>query len=311
MEKNNFVWFEKYRPTTLTDCILPKATMETATSFVSSGELPHLLLVGGAGTGKTTLARVMANELQIKDILFINASEENGIDVLRTKIRSFCSTMSFDGGKKMVILDEADHLTVNVQAALRGALEEFASNTIFVFTANYKSKIIDPLHSRLSEINFSIPSSDRDAILKGYIKRCVEILKIEEVKFDVMVLAKLVKKFFPDFRKILNELQRHSSSGELSIDSLNATSGELSSVVDFIKAKNFKEIRGFISTHPDVAMEHYVRYFYDKGQDYLQPMQLAEMIIILADYQYKHAFAVDKEVNIAAMMINLISLDWS
>lgn len=307
------IWVEKYRPKTIAECILPEALRSEATGFVKKGHFPNMLFTGGAGIGKTTLARAMCNEIGA-DLMVINASSENGIDTIRTKIAQFASTVSFSDSKKVTLLDEADYLTAQAQAALRNFIEEFAGNHSMILTCNFKNKIIEPLHSRAAVFDFKIPSTERSELMTAFFKRASEILVNEGVEFDKKVVAEVVKKHFPDFRRCLNELQRYSASGK--IDSgilLNFSTEAFSSLVKSLKDKKYGEVRKWVAQNSDMDTAMLFRSFYDIASEKMLPKSLPSLVLILADYQYKAAFVADQEINTMAALTEVMlnqGIEW-
>jgi DNA polymerase III delta prime subunit len=298
---------EKYRPTKIADCILPTGIKKTFEDIVRTGDVPNMILSGGAGCGKTTVAKAMCAELGL-DCMFINASEDGGIDTLRTKIRNFASTVSLNGGKKVVILDEADYLNPqSTQPALRGFIEEFAANCRFVMTCNFKSRIIDPLHSRCSVIDFKIPTKEKPEMAKGFLERVKMILDTEEIKYDEKVLAALIVKHFPDFRRVLNIVQRYAASGGIDTGILASSDIAVSSLIESMKKKDFAGIRKWAAENSDKDISAVYRSIYEGVSSALTPAALAQAIIIIAEYQYKAAFVADQEINLVACCLVLAS----
>ena len=298
---------EKYRPTKIADCILPTGIKQTFEDIVRPGDVPNMILSGGAGCGKTTVAKAMCAELGL-DCMFINASEDGGIDTLRTKIRNFASTVSLSGGKKVVILDEADYLNPqSTQPALRGFIEEFAANCRFVLTCNFKSRIIDPLHSRCSVIDFKIPTKEKPEMAKGFLERVKMILDTEDIKYDEKVLAALIVKHFPDFRRVLNIVQRYSVSGGIDSGILATSDITVGSLVESMKKKDFAGIRKWAAENSDKDISSVYRSIYEGLSSALTPSVLAQAIIIIAEYQYKAAFVADQEINLVACCLVLAS----
>lgn len=298
---------EKYRPTKIADCILPTGIKQTFEDIVRTGDVPNMILSGGAGCGKTTVAKAMCAELGL-DCMFINASEDGGIDTLRTKIRNFASTVSLSGGKKVVILDEADYLNPqSTQPALRGFIEEFAANCRFVLTCNFKSRIIDPLHSRCSVIDFKIPTKEKPEMAKGFLERVKMILDTEDIKYDEKVLAALIVKHFPDFRRVLNIVQRYSVSGGIDSGILATSDITVGSLVESMKKKDFAGIRKWAAENSDKDISSVYRSIYEGLSSALTPSVLAQAIIIIAEYQYKAAFVADQEINLVACCLVLAS----
>ena len=304
----DFLWVEQYRPKTIDDCILPSSLKTLFSSFIKKGELSNLLLSGTPGIGKTTVAKALCEELNC-DWIMINGSEEGGIDVLRNKIKNFASTVSLSGGKKVVILDEADYLNPqSTQPALRGFIEEFHANCRFILTCNFKNRIIEPLHSRFSNIEFKISPKDKPKLASKLFERTISILKENNVDYNDKVLAQLVKKHFPDFRKVINELQRYSVSG--SIDSgilTNITNENLKSLMKLLKEKDFTETRKWVTQNLDNDPVRIFRSIYDNLYDSLQPETIPHAVLILADYQYKSAFVADQEINFTACLTEIMS----
>ena len=287
--ENTFLFVEKYRPTKINDCILTKQLKETFSKFVEQKHIPNLLLTGGAGVGKTTVAKAMVNEIGATWYM-INGSEESGIDVLRTKIKNFASTSSLEGGRKYVIIDEADYLNPqSTQPALRGFIEEFHKNCGFILTCNYRNRIIEPLHSRCSAIDFIIPVAERPILAESFFKRVSDILQKEEIPFDTKVIAELINTFFPDWRRTLNEIQRYSVSGKID-------AGILVNLSDV----NMKDL----VSHNDPAK--LFRKIYDYANDYIEPANIPHLVLILADYQYKQAFSADSEINVLACLTEIM-----
>lgn len=303
----HLLWTEKFRPKTIAECILPDRLKAPFQDYVNKSEIPNLLLHGGAGVGKTTVAKAMCNEIDA-DFLIINGSDETGVDMVRSKIKDFASTMSFTGGRKVIIVDEADYLSTNAQAAFRNVIEEFASNCSFIFTCNFKNKIIDPLHSRCAVIDFTLKAPEKAGMASQFFKRVSQILAEESVTFDSKVIAEVVKKHFPDFRRVLNELQRYASNDNRTIDTgILAQIGDisLSEVVKFLKEKDFGSLRKWVASN-DIDPATLYRRLYDSMYDTLQPQSIPQAVIILADYQYKHAFVADAEINTVACLTELM-----
>ena len=302
----HFIWVEKYRPRKIDDCILPESQKEYFKQMVAKGEIQNMLLCGTAGTGKTTVARALCEELQT-DYMIINGSEESGIDVLRTKIKQFASTVSFTGNTKVVILDEADYLNPNsTQPALRGFIEEFASNCRFILTCNFKNRIIPPLHSRCAVIEFKIPNADKPAIAANFYKRVCSILEQESIPFDQKVIVKIVQKHFPDFRRTLNELQRYSQSGSIDEGILVSVSeANMKELVDAIKDKDWKKMRGWVVNNLDNDPVSLFRKIYDTFVPLTN--QVPQLVLTIADYQYKSAFVADQEINLVACLTEIMA----
>ena len=310
VSKEHFLWVEKYRPRKLDDCILPDDQLKTFREFVATGEIPNMLLCGSAGVGKTTIARAICEELGC-DYIIINGSEESGIDVLRTKIREFASSVSFSGKTKVVILDEADYLNPNsTQPALRAFIEEFANNCRFIFTCNFKNRIISPLHSRSAVIEFKLTKADRPKMAGRFMKRLSEILVTEGIQYDERVIAEVLKKHFPDYRRVLNELQRYSVSGAIDEGILvNVQEVNMKELVSSLKAKDFKKMRGWVIENIDNDPNLIFRKIYDTILDEVKyPSQL---VLLLADYQYKAAFAANPEINLVACLAEIMAaMEW-
>lgn len=302
------LWVEKYRPQTIDECILPESTKNMFREFVGRGELQNTLMCGSAGVGKTTVARALCNEIGA-DVLFINCSEDSGIDTLRSKIRNFASTVSLTNSKKVVILDEFDYANQNsLQPALRAAIEEFANNCRFILTCNFKNRIIEPIHSRCAVVEFKIDNKDKPKIAAQFFKRITNILKTEGVEFEPQVVAEIVNKHFPDFRRVLNELQRYSVSGKIDAGILvNLGDESFKTLVKHLKAKNFTEVRKWVGQNSDIETSALFRQLYDKATDVLEPSSVPQLVLLLADYQHRAAFVADSEINIMACMVELMS----
>jgi DNA polymerase III delta prime subunit len=312
MSKSEFLWVEKYRPRTIEECILPSSLKKTFQQIVDTGEMHNMLLTGSAGLGKTTVAKALCNQLDL-DYMVINASEESGIDVLRSKIKQFASSVSLNGGTKVVILDEADYLNAqSTQPALRGFIEEFSSNCRFILTCNFKNRIIEPLHSRCSVIEFNTTKKQLAELAAGFMKRLQDILTAEKVDYNNKILAELIMRYAPDWRRVINEVQRYSSSGEITSDILIGMSDQnIAALVGFLKAKDFKSMRSWVTNNTDVDSSVIFRRIYDTLYDYAQPQSIPAIILILADYQYKAAFVADKELNTVACLTEIMaSSEW-
>ena len=304
---NEILWVEKYRPNTIDDAILPSELKTTFSKFVTNGECPNLLLSGSAGCGKTTVAKAMLEQLGCT-YMMINGSEESGIDVLRNKIKNFASTVSLEGGRKYVILDEADYLNPqSTQPALRGFIEEFSKNCGFILTCNFRNRIIEPLHSRCSTVEFRIPAEEKPQLAMDFMKRCEVILDSENVKYNKKVVASLIQKFFPDWRRVLNELQRYSASGEIDAGILvNLSEDSVKELLSFLKNKEFTNVRRWIVNNLDNDPTRIYRRIYDTLYDNLDSRTIPNAVLVLADYSYKSAFVSDQEINLLACMTELM-----
>jgi len=303
----HLLWTEKYRPQTVEDCILPERLKVPFQEYVNQKQIPNLLLAGGAGVGKTTIAKAMCNEIGA-DYMMINGSDESGIDVFRGKIKNFASSMSFGGGRKVIIIDEADYLNPNsTQPALRNAIEEFASNCSFIFTCNFKNRIIDPLHSRCAVIEFGLKNGEKQKMAGAFFKRIQSILETEKVEYDDKVIAELVKKHFPDFRRVINELQRYSQLGKIDVGILSQIGDvSITQIVKHMKDKDFASVRKWAAT-TDIDSTTFFRKLYDNLYDIMKPSSIPQIVIILADYQYKQAFVADQEINLVACLTQIMA----
>ena len=305
---NDFLWVEKYRPKTVEDCVLPKELKTVFSNIIKTGEIPNMLFSGTAGVGKTTVAKAICNELHL-DYILINGSEEGNIDTLRGKIKSFASTVSLQGGYKVVILDEADYLNPqSTQPALRAFIEEFSNNCRFIMTCNFKNRIIEPLHSRCSVYEFNIPSKEKPAMAGEFLKRLEFILGQENVEYQIDVLANLIMKFFPDWRRVLNECQRYSIGGTIDAGILVSLSDEnMNKLIQHLKDKNFTEMRKWVANNMDVESRVIYRKIYDALLDILKPESAPQIVLILAQYQYYDPFVADHELNVVACMTEIMA----
>ena len=297
----DFLWVEQYRPKTIDDCILPDSLKNLFSSFIKKGELSNMLFSGTPGIGKTTVAKALCEQMNC-DWIMINGSEEGGIDVLRNKIKNFASTVSLSGGKKVVILDEADYLNPqSTQPAMRGFVEEFHKNCRFILTCNFKNRIIEPLHSRFSNIEFKVNPKDKPKLASRLFERAVYILKEQNVSYEDKVLVELITKHFPDFRKLINELQRYSVSGSIDAGILvNVSDENLKTLVTHLKNKEFGDMRKWVVNNLDNDPVKIFRKIYDTLYTNLEPSTIPHAVLIIADYQYKSAFVADQEINLVA-----------
>ena len=304
----DFLWVEQYRPKTIEDCILPESLKTLFSSFVKKGELSNLLFSGTPGIGKTTVAKALCEEMNC-DWIMINGSEEGGIDVLRNKIKNFASTVSLSGGKKVVILDEADYLNPqSTQPALRGFVEEFHKNCRFILTCNFKNRIIEPLHSRFSNIEFKVNPKDKPKLASKLFERAIYILKEQNISYEDKVLVELITKHFPDFRKLINELQRYSVSGSIDAGILvNVSDENLKTLITHLKNKEFSDMRKWVVNNLDNDPVKIFRKIYDTLYTNLEPSTIPHAVLIIADYQYKSAFVADQEINLVACLTELMS----
>lgn len=307
VNNEQFLYVEKYRPQTIDECILPEPLKETFKEFIKSGRVPNFLFSGTAGVGKTTIAKALCTEIGAEYYL-INGSTEGGIDTIRNQVRNFASTVSLTNAKKVIIIDEADGLSMDAQKALRGSIEEFANNCSFIFTCNYKAKIAEPLHSRCTCVDFKIDNKDKQRIAASFFKRATAILKAENIEFDSKVVAELVTKYFPDYRRILNELQRYSVSGKIDSGILvNASEENFTPLLKMLKEKNFTEVRKWVGINSDMESTELFRRLYDKSVEYIEVTSIPQLVLILADYGYKNAFVVDREINTMACLTEVMS----
>jgi DNA polymerase III delta prime subunit len=306
--RDEFLWVEKYRPKTVEDTILPADLKTTFETFVQNGNVPNLLLTGSAGVGKTTIAKAMLEQLGA-DYIVINGSDEGRlIDTLRTKIKNFASSMSLTGGRKYVILDEADYLNAEtVQPALRNFMEEYSSNCGFILTCNFVNKLIAPLHSRCSVVEFKMPKKDLPKLAGQFFKRVENILSNEGIEYEQKVVAELITKHFPDNRRILNELQRYSVTGRIDSGILvNQSDQSIKTLLDALKNKEFTAVRKWVGQNIDGDVAPFFRKLYESLHDIVAPASIPQIVVILADYQYKSAFAADQEINTMAMLTEIM-----
>ena len=306
--RDDFLWVEQFRPKTVDETILPDELKQTFQQFVTQGNIPNLILSGSAGVGKTTIARAMLEELDC-DYIVINGSMNGNIDTLRNYIQQFASSVSLQGGRKYVILDEADYLNPNsTQPALRNFMEEYSKNCGFILTCNFKNRIIEPLHSRCSVIDFKLNKQDKVGLAAQMFKRACMILTKEGIEFEKAVVAEVVKKYFPDNRRVLNELQRYSVSGVIDTGILsNVQEVTLSKLVKSLKDKNFTEVRKWVAENSDAEAADIFRKIYDKSSDFVAPGSIPQLVLILADYQHKAAFVADQEINLTACLTEVMA----
>lgn len=307
IKTDEVLWVEKYRPRVIDDIILPDRTKKSFKKFISDGNVPNLLLTGGPGVGKTTIAKAVLEELNC-DYIIKNGSLNSGIDVLRHDIANFASSVSFSGGRKYVIFDEADYLNpASVQPALRNFIEEYSKNCGFIFTCNFKNRIIEPLRSRLSEVDFTIENNDKPKLAMKFFKRVVAILEDENVEYDQAVVAKIIEKHFPDFRRVLTELQSYSSSGKIDAGIFtNLKQESIDELFNLLKEKKFTDMRKWCANNSDQDVNELFRRIYDAATDKVELKSMPGFVIELADYMYKNNFVADPEINLVAFLTTVM-----
>jgi len=311
--REQFLWVERYRPRKIEDCILPEELKATFQKFVDDGSIPNLLLSGSAGVGKTTVARAMLEQINA-DYIVINGSMNGNIDTLRNDIRNFAATVSFTGGRKYVILDEADYLNPNsTQPALRNFMEEYSSNCGFILTCNFANRIIAPLHSRCSVVEFKINGKQKALLAKQFMDRVNTILETENIEYAKSAVAELIMKHFPDWRRVLNELQRYAASGKIDSGILAQMDNlDIRELCKLLKAKEFGNMRKWVAANSSMDVNVLFRKLYDISSEMMQSQSVAELVLILAEYQYKAAFVVDQEINTAACLTKIMTdCEWN
>lgn len=306
IKEDELLWVQKYRPQKVVDAILPETTKTSFQKFVRDENIPNLLLTGSAGTGKTTVAKAMLEELGC-DYIVLNAALNRGIDLVRSEISTFASSISLTGGRKYIILDEADYLTPEAQASMRNLIETFSKNCGFIFTCNFKNRIIAPLRSRLSEVDFSIEKSEKPKLASQFFKRTLSILKNEGVDFDPAVVAKVIEKHFPDFRRILNELQKYAGNGKIDEGIFADFKQEsLDEMFSYLKEKNFTSMRKWCADNSDQDTNELFRKIYDMSTDKIELKSMPAFVVSLADYMYKSSFVADQEINLVAFLTEIM-----
>ena len=301
-----FLWVEKYRPKIITDTILPQELKSTFDDFVKGG-IPNLILSGGPGVGKTTVARAMLEQNK-SDYIIINGSLYGNIDTLRTEIKNYASAVSLQGGRKYVILDEADYLNPqSTQPALRNFMEEYSNNCGFILTCNYKNRIIEPLHSRCSVVEFNIPNKQKPELAKDFLKRVKHILDSENVQYSDKCIAELIMRYFPDWRRVINELQRYSHNGKIDAGILtNVGDQSFNTLIGYLKGKDFNRMRKWVGDNIDNDTTNLFRKIYDNANEHVKESTIPLLVTVIADYQYKSAFVADQEVNMVACLTQLM-----
>ena len=306
---NDFLWVEKYRPETVDDCILPAESKKMFKGFLEQGQIPNLLLSGPAGIGKTTIAKALCKELGA-DYYVINGSDEGRfLDTVRNKAKTFASTVSLtsSSGTKIIIVDEADNTTPDVQLLLRASIEEFQKNCRFIFTCNYKNKIIEPLHSRCSVVDFHIKGREKAELASAFLKRINTILETESVEFELKVVAEVIQKHFPDFRRTLNELQRYASKGRIDTGILAQVSDvKISDLIGYLRNREFTNMKKWVTSNIDNEPQVIMRKIYDNLYTYLLPKSIPEAVLVIGEYQYKATFVMDQEINLVAFLTELM-----
>ena len=308
MQRDDFLWVEKYRPHKISDCVLPSDLQEPFSDFVDQGKVPNLILTGGPGTGKTTAAKALCDETKT-DFLMVNGSDEGrSIDIVRTTLNQFCSSVSMTGNRKAIIMDEADYMNADsVQPALRGFIEKFGNNVSFLFTCNYPNRIIDPIHSRCAVFDFTIPVNEKKKIGELYLKKCSEILGLNNIEYEKKVIAELIMKHFPDFRRVLNELQRYSVSGRIDTGILSSLEEvNIGELMSSLRGKKFSDVRKWANSNADSETTQIFRKLYDNLSSHLKPQAIPQAVLIIADYQYKSAFVADQEINLVACLTEIM-----
>ena len=306
---NDFLWVEKYRPEKVDDCILPDESKKMFKGFLEQGEIPNLLLSGPAGIGKTTIAKALCRELGA-DFYVINGSDEGRfLDTVRNKAKTFASTVSLTSGSshKIIIVDEADNTTPDVQLLLRASIEEFQKNCRFIFTCNYKNKIIEPLHSRCSVVDFHIKGKEKAQLASAFLKRINSILEQENIEFELKVVAEVIQKHFPDFRRTLNELQRYASRGKIDTGILAQVSDvKISDLIGYLRDREFTKMKKWVTSNIDNEPQVIMRKIYDNLYTYLLPKSIPEAVLVIGEYQYKATFVMDQEINLVAFLTELM-----
>lgn len=302
----DMLWVEKYRPRTIDECILPEAQKKPFKEFVENKQIPNMILTGSAGVGKTTVARAMCEEIGA-DYILINGSVDNGIDTLRVKVQGFATSVSLTGGRKVIIIDEADNLSSDAQKGFRGVIEEVSRNCSFIFTCNFPKRIIEAIHSRCAVIQFKLQSNQKAQMAGAFMKRIEVILKKENVEYDAKAVAQLITKYFPDYRRILNELQYYSRGGKIDIGILAQVSDiKLNEVVEHLKNKDFRSLRKWVAQNADSESHQVMREIYDKMYDFMKPDSIPMAVVLLGKYQYQAAFVADQEINLMAFLTEIM-----